>query len=196
MLPVGILVAADIFQEAMGCLFLDLGSVIVYIDDIIILGDSSLVDHLKNVTEVLKRLSNKGMQINSTKSSWSVSEVDYLGFTITREGIKPQRKKVQRFFDLKPPANIRQVRGFVGMVNYYKELRPKRSMILTPLTKLTGRNSKFEWTDECQTASVTMKKIMAQDVLLMYPEYGNGLTYILTDVPTRLVRLVHRMENQ
>ena len=45
-------------------------------------------------------------------------------------------------------------------------------MVLTPLTKLTGKNSKFEWTDECQTAFVTMKKIMAQDVLLMYPEYG------------------------
>ena len=82
------------------------------------------------------------------------------------------------------------------MVNYYKELWSKRYMVLTPLTKLTGKNSNFEWTDECQTVFVTMKKIMAQDVLLMYPEYGKRLTYILTDVPTRLVRLVHRMENQ
>ena len=69
MLPMGILVAADIFQEAMGGLFLNLESVIVYIDDIIILGNSSIEDHLKDVTEVLKRLSNKGMQVNSTKSS-------------------------------------------------------------------------------------------------------------------------------
>ena len=45
-------------------------------------------------------------------------------------------------------------------------------MVLTPITKLTGKNSKFEWTDECQTAFVTMKKIMAQGVLLMYPECG------------------------
>ena len=58
------------------------------------------------------------------------------------------------------------------MVNYYKELWSKRSMVLTPITKLTGKNSKFEWTDECQTAFVTMKKIMAQGVLLMYPECG------------------------
>ena len=87
MLPMGILVAADIFQEAMGGLFLNLESVIVYIDDIIILGNSSIEDHLKDVAEVLKRLNNKGMQVNSTKSSWSVSEVDYLCFTITRKGI-------------------------------------------------------------------------------------------------------------
>ena len=87
MLPMGILVAAGIIQEAMGCLFLDLESVIIYIDDIIILGNSSIEDHLKDVTEVLKRLNNKGIQVNSTKSSWSVSEVDYLGFTITHKGI-------------------------------------------------------------------------------------------------------------
>ena len=95
--------SADIFQEAMGGLFLDLESVTVYIDDIIILGNFSLVDHLKDIAKVLKRLSNKGMQINSTKSSWSVSEVDYLGFTITREEIKPQRKKVQGILDLNLP---------------------------------------------------------------------------------------------
>ena len=61
------------------------------------------------------------MQVNSTKPSWSVLEVDYLGFTNTRKEIKPQRKKVQGILDLKPPVNIKQVRSFVGMVNYYME---------------------------------------------------------------------------
>ena len=89
MLPMGILVAANIFQEVMGSLSLDIERVIVYIDDIIILRNSTIEEHLKDADEVLKRLSNEGMQVNSTKSSWSVSEVDYLGFTITREGIKP-----------------------------------------------------------------------------------------------------------
>ena len=55
------------------------------------------------------------------------------------------------------------------MVNYYEELWPTRSMIPSPTTMLTGKKSKFEWTDECQTTFLTMKKIMAQDLLLMYP---------------------------
>ena len=54
MLPMRILVTADIFQEAMGDLFLDLESVIVYINDIIILGNSSIKDHLKDVADALK----------------------------------------------------------------------------------------------------------------------------------------------
>ena len=45
-------------------------------------------------------------------------------------------------------------------------------MVLSPLTMLTGKNLKFEWTNECQTAFLIMKKIMPQDVLRMYPEYG------------------------
>ena len=60
-LPIGILVAVDIFQEVMGGLFLDLESIIVYIDDIIILGNLAIEEHLKDVDEVLKRLNNKGM---------------------------------------------------------------------------------------------------------------------------------------
>ena len=43
-------------------------------------------------------------------------------------------------------------------------------MVLSLLTKLTGKNSKFEWTDECQTAFLIMKENMAQDVLRMYPD--------------------------
>ena len=54
MLPMGILVTVDIFQEAMVYLFLDLEIVIVYINDIIILGNSSIEDHLKDVADVLK----------------------------------------------------------------------------------------------------------------------------------------------
>ena len=83
----GILIAADIFQEFMGDFSLDTERVIVYIDNIVILRNSTIEEHLKDSDEVLKRLNNKGMQVNSTKSSWSVSEVDYLCFTITRKGI-------------------------------------------------------------------------------------------------------------
>ena len=86
----GLLVAADVFQEAMGGLFLDLENVIIYIDDIIVLGCGTLEEYLADALEVLLRLKNKGMQINQRKSFWAVPEVKYLVFMITRTGIKPQ----------------------------------------------------------------------------------------------------------
>ena len=86
-LPMGLLVTTDVFQEAMGGLLLDLENVIIYIDDIIVLGCGTLNEHLTDVSEVLLRLKNKGMQINQRKSFWAVPEVEYLGFMITRTGI-------------------------------------------------------------------------------------------------------------
>ena len=88
----GLLVATDVFQEAMEGLILDLEYVIMYIDDIIVLGCCSLTEHLANVSEVLSCLKTKGMHLRQRKLSWPVSEVEYLGFMITPTGIKPQKK--------------------------------------------------------------------------------------------------------
>ena len=86
-----------------------------------------------------------GLQINPKKTAWLKGEVDYLGFTITREGIKPQMSKIQGILDMEAPTSVTQIRSFVGMVNFYKTMWPKRSTTLAPLTDLTGKGQKFKW---------------------------------------------------
>ena len=93
MLPMGILVTCDIFQAAMGTLFQDLEKLFVYLDDLIALGNGTLDEHLAEVDEILSRLLAKELQINISKSSWAVQEVNYLGFKLTRTGIKSQQKR-------------------------------------------------------------------------------------------------------
>ena len=61
------------------------------------------------------------MQVNTEKSARAKPEVEYLGFLITRQVIKPQRKKAQGILDIKEPKRTKKV-SFVGMVNYYKPL--------------------------------------------------------------------------
>ena len=72
-------------------------------------------------------------------------EVKYLGFLITREGVKPQQKKIQGILDIKEVRYTKQIRSFAGMINYYKVLWPRRSRILSPLTTLTGKGTPFRW---------------------------------------------------
>ena len=122
MLPMGIKVATDVFQAAMGELFGDLDSVVVYLDDILVIGAGSYTEHLAVVSEVLRRLEAKGMQVNPEKSFWAKPEVEYLGFLITRDGIKPQQKKIQSILNIAEPTNQKQLRSFLGMVNYYRSL--------------------------------------------------------------------------
>ena len=62
-LPMGLIVSADVFQEAMGKLMAEFEKVFVYMDDIIIIGDGTFEIHMKDVKEVLKRLVDKGLQI-------------------------------------------------------------------------------------------------------------------------------------
>ena len=73
MLTMGIKVATDVFQAAMAGVFNDLTEVIVYIDDIIIIGSQSFQDHMKSVgAEVLRRLEYQGLQVTSRASGGSL----------------------------------------------------------------------------------------------------------------------------
>jgi len=146
-LPMGIKPASDIFQQAMGTLFKDRPNIGVYLDDIIIFGFTSFEQHMKDVDEALTRLSHQGLQINSSKCVWAQSQVDYLGFLVTQDGIQPQPKKITAITSLKPPRSQKEVRAFIGLVNFYKTFWPKRAELMAPLSKLCGKGIKFKWTD-------------------------------------------------
>jgi hypothetical protein len=53
------------------------------------------------------------------KSSFRAHEIEYLGYILTRDGIKPQLKKVQAILTLNLPNNVKELRHFLGMVQYY-----------------------------------------------------------------------------
>ena len=74
-------------------LFQDLEKLSVYLDDRIVLGNGSFEEYMSEVDNILSRLLTKGLQINFAKSAWAVQEVDYLGFTPTITGMKPQQKR-------------------------------------------------------------------------------------------------------
>jgi hypothetical protein len=170
-LPQGIKVATDIFQERMGVLFLDMKVVIVYMDDIIILGYSDFETHLKDVEEVLRRLQTTGFQVNPDKCIWFASSVDYLGFTITRNSIKPQDKKIQGILNMTTPVTQKDIRRFVRMINFYRDLFPQRAATLAPLTDLCGKNKKFFWGPQQEEAFLKIKELMQKETLLTYPQF-------------------------
>ena len=58
------------------------------------------------------------------------------------------------------------------MVNYYRDIWTKRSHILAPLTKLSSKLTKWEWTKECQNSFDEMKKVISKETLLAYPDFN------------------------
>ncbi len=59
-------------------------------------------------------------------------EIEYLGYVLTRDGIKPQSNKVQAILTVKPPTGVRQLRHFLGMAQYFCDLWARRSNMLSP----------------------------------------------------------------
>ena len=170
-LPMGLIVSSYVFQEAMGNLMLDLENVYCYLDDVIVIRNSSFENHLAQVDEVLCCLRDKGMQIHLRKSAWARDSGEYLGYIISRDGIRGQKKKIQGMLDLTTPRNQKEVRKFVGMVNFYKNMWPKCSSILGPLTNITGKGKRFIWEDSHQKAFDKMKGLMAKGALLAFPDF-------------------------
>jgi hypothetical protein len=94
----------------------------------------SLEDHLEKLEEVHRQLCNAGLKVNAAKSTFCTLEIECLGYVLTRDGIKPQSNKVQAILAIKPPTGVRQLRHFLGMVQYYRDLWARRSDMLAPLT--------------------------------------------------------------
>ena len=80
----GLKITSYIFQEAMGKLFTDIENIVVYIDNVFIIGTGAFNEHLTTMEELLERLDKKGMQVNAENRVWTKSEVEYLGFLVTR----------------------------------------------------------------------------------------------------------------
>ena len=137
-LPMGIAGSPDIFQAKMSELMASLEFVRTYLDDLLCISKGSLDDHLNKLRRVLIRLRDAGLTVNARKSSFCAVETEYLGYVLSRDGIKPQPQKVQAILALTPPQNVKQLRRFLGMVQYYWDIWARRSEILAPLTNLVG----------------------------------------------------------
>jgi hypothetical protein len=130
----GIAGSPDIFQGKMLELMESLEYVRAYLDDLLYISKLSLEDHLGKREEVLRRLCDAGLTVNAVKSTFCALEIEYLGYVLTRDGIKPQSNKVQAILMIKLSTGVRQLRHFLGMGQYYRDLWARWSNMLAPLT--------------------------------------------------------------
>ena len=118
-LPMGLSNSPDIFQERMMEIMQELDFVRAYIDDLLCISCDSFEDHMEKLEEIFIRIQKAGLKINANKSVFARPELEYLGYWITRRGIQPVAKKVQAIQNIAEPKNKKELRRFIGLVNYY-----------------------------------------------------------------------------
>ena len=89
-------------------------------------------------------LHKAGLKVDASKSCVGEHKFDYLGYHVTREGVMPITKKVEAIQALAVPKTRKQLRQFIGTINFYSDMWKKRSELLSPLTALTSNNAKYD----------------------------------------------------
>ena len=175
----------DYAQEVMENIFHDVEDAEVYIDYIGAFSHS-WDDHMALLHTILTKLQEHGFTVNPLTCDWAVKKTDWLGYWLITTGLKPWKKKIDAVLTLKALPSIKLLRGFVGMVNYYRDMWPHRSHILAPLTAKTGTPKKgenpppFQWTPDMLKAFDQLKALMAADLLCAYPDHNKPF-HIFTD---------------
>ena len=148
------------------------------------------------------------MKVNAPKSKFCAEETEYLGYILTRTGIKPQPKKVQAVLAINTPKSVKDLRSFLGMVQYYRDLWARRSEMLASLTSLVGecghtkvtrakktKKRAWHWDEVHQVAFDNVKTTIARDVVLAYPNYSKEFE-IYTDASSKQLGAVITQGNK
>ena len=90
----------------------------------------------------------------------------------SREGIMPLPNKVAAIHEIEPPKTKKQLRRFIGIINFYRYMWKGRAEKLSPLTVLTSKKAKWKWIEVEQQAFEAVKTAVAKNTLLVYPDFN------------------------
>ena len=150
---------------------------IAYLDDLLIF--SPTIDtHIDNLRDVLGRLDKANLRLNLLKCSFLKKTITFLGHKISHNTIQPDPANLQVIKELSPPTSQKMVRGFLGLVGFYKKFIKNYGDKCAPLTKLLRKNVRFIFLEECLNTWQDLRNILISDPILTMPDYE--LTFYLT----------------
>jgi RNase H-like domain found in reverse transcriptase/Reverse transcriptase (RNA-dependent DNA polymerase)/Integrase zinc binding domain/Chromo (CHRromatin Organisation MOdifier) domain len=152
-----------------------------YIDDILIFTDGSRTEHQTHVRKVMTRLRDAGLQLDIDKCEFEVKQTKYLGFIIdTETGVQMDPDKVKAILDWEAPTSATAVRSFLGFANFYRTFIRNYSDLMLPLVQLTHKDTRFQWTKDCQVTFDKAKKMFTTAPNLVRFDYDRE-TILETD---------------
>lgn len=193
-MPYGAAPSSAIFQKHLEQLLQGMPHTINYLDDIIITG-TSLQNHKENVTRVLEKLREAGLTVKQEKCEFYQTEIEYLGYIISKDGIKKTESKVKAILKAQVPTNVKQVRSFCGLVNYYNKFVPNIAQILHPIYNLLKKETTFSWNTKCQKAFEEIKQLIAKDIVLTHYNNNKQLVLVTDAANEGIAAILYQKEN-
>ncbi|XP_026451486.1 uncharacterized protein LOC113351767 [Papaver somniferum] len=132
--------------------------IMFFFDDILIYSPD-LQSHLQHLELTLKLLQQHSLFAKLSKCSFGQTQIEYLGHIITGNGVSADPRKIECMINCLAPTTLKDLRGFLGLIGYYRKFIQHYGLISKPLTELLKTNS-FQWTSEAQITFEQLKVVV------------------------------------
>jgi len=160
------------FQAMMNEILRDLineGKVAVFVDNVLV-GTKTKKGHDKIVEEILKRLEENDFYIKPEKCMWKVRKIGFLGVVIGPNGIEIEKEKVNGVLSWPEPKNVKDIRKFLGLTNYYRRFIKDFTQVARLMNVLMRKDVKWQWGQEQQKAFDELKRVFTTKLVLAAPD--------------------------
>ena len=120
------------------------GKVAAFVDDVLV-GTETEKGHNEIVEEILRRLEENNLYIKLEKCVWKARKIGFLGVVIGPNGIEMEVEKVDGVLSWLQPKNVKDVRKFLGLANYYRRFIKDFARVARPMNVLTQKDEKWWW---------------------------------------------------
>lgn len=167
-MPFGLTNAPRVFQRFISDIFHELirsHNIIFYMDDLLI-ATEDLNEHLDILRRTFEIAATNGLKFRLDKCFFLRSVIDYLGYTVSQEGIKPNPENVESVRNYPIPTNPKAVQRFLGLASYFRRFIPSFSLKAKPLYDLIKKDVKFKFGEQELIAFETLKEHLIQAPIL------------------------------
>jgi hypothetical protein len=146
---------------------------VVFIDDILIYS-SSQMEHAYHLREVLETLRRNKLYAKLSKCEFWLNEMVFLGHVISKKGISVDPKRIEAVLKWERSTNVTEIHSFLGLARYYRRFIEGFSTIASPMTRLTRKEVKFEWSKDCEASFQELKSRLTSAPVLALPKGQEG----------------------
>lgn len=171
-LPMGLKTSASSFQLLMDRVLngLPFKSVLCYLDDVLIISET-FDEHMTDLQEVFDRFRQAGLKLSPQKCKFAQRKCVFLGHEISKAGLSPPTDRLKAIEEYPVPKNVKALKRYLGLMNWFKKYIPQYSAVANPLYKLLRQGVKFSWQTEHQTAFEQLKTALLNSSTLAFPRY-------------------------
>ena len=179
-LPMGSIIAQDVFQRKLDAIFLSVPGVTGIADDMIIYGKTNH-EHDGNLLNFLEVCRKNNLTLNPDKMQFRLPKVSFFGHTWSDKGLSANPKKIEAVKRMELPQDVETMRSFLGLINYLNWFSPCLAELSDPLREICRQKMEFKLNKACEVAFQCCKEEISKNITLPY--YNPKASMILqTDV--------------